>query len=175
MAGVTFIKRSSIPVSVKGKVASGPSVSVSDKGQVSFNSIASKFLESETVALAMDEDTNTLYVFKKSAKQVAKLDPSEFFTLRKAKKGDTYSFAGTNLLRAKTKYNFAESGNQTFTPVMDEAKGVLTVQLPVGSLAKKPSAPRKKKAKAPAAVQAEAGSTQVLPTTDTEELTLDAA
>lgn len=176
---LTFLKRTEVPASVKGKVASDPSISISDKGQISLNTLATKLLNGKFLLLPAF-DSGKLYLFTRDSKvkAVAAYPDSEFFTLRASKKGGTASFAGTNMLR-NTKlfgdnlYDFGASGNQTFAVTNDEKNGALVITLPKGSLAKRAVTPRKKKAKV-TSIKAEAGSTEAMPV-ESDDLILESA
>ena len=111
------------------------------------------------------------------AKAVAKVEDKDKIALRAAKKGGTVSFAGSAILKDAATfgshiYDYKASGNQTFVISEDTKNGCLTFELPKGSLTPKPVVHREKKVKAPASVQAEVGSTMILPEPELE-LTLN--
>ncbi len=167
---ITFVKRSTLPAAVKGKIGSNQ-VTVNGNGQIVLSSIATKCLNgSEHVGMAFagDEKETKVYLFAESAKAVAKVDKKDLIKLNTSKKSKTTSFSGAAILRAMKDfgaegvYEFSKSGNQSFASEWDEKASALTFILPVGSLTPKPVVHREKKVKvAPGTgVKAEAGSTQ---------------
>lgn len=176
---LTFMKRSAIPVATRGKVSTSPSVTISDKGQIMFNKLASEFLADKKVAFAFDG--NKMYVFRGDAKSVAKVAAEEFFQLGKSEKNGTmYISAGALLKTCPVPYDYAKSGNQGFIPTVDKDKGFLMVELPAsGSLTAKPKVARVKKPKT-GGTQAAANSTNSSAVDKaiadaTDEIELDAA
>jgi hypothetical protein len=159
---LVFVKRSSIPVAVKGKSATNPTVTISDKGQMILNSLATKFLGSELKA-AVAYDAGVLYLFRKGSKSTEKLPDSELWAFLRTKgmkdktsgirKDGTSCFcAVSRLLTSKETfgdniYDYAKSGTQTFTATADEKNGCLKFSLPVGALIAKPKVARVKKVK----------------------------
>jgi hypothetical protein len=172
---LTFVKRSSIPASVKGKVATAPAVSVGSNGQIQLNTLASKHFNGD-LHFAMANEGGKIYMFPKGSKLIAKVADSDLFEFKVGKKTKTLFFSATNFLRSKetfgeAMYDFAKSGNQTFSAVIDEKSNALIFELPKGSLTPKPIVPRKKKEK----VAGTAATPVTVPATtvETEELVLE--
>lgn len=171
---LTFIKRSSIPIAVKGKVATEPTVTITDAGQIRLNSLSTKFLNGNNkAAIGYDADKKKLYIIRADAKLASKLDEKELFTFGHGKKDTNLYVSGAGLLRGETKYDFATSGNQVFKSTLDDKNGCIVIDLPEGALAKKPTTPRKRKAKVAVGTVANPGSTVGTPTAPVvEELVL---
>ena len=177
---LTFVKRSELPVAVKGKVGTC-SVMVSNKGQVGLTSLAAKALNGVNhIAMAFMGQDVFLLIPDAPLVTKAKLETKDMIGLNKAKKGGTVSFPGTAVLDkmveygADAKYEFRASGNQTFPATWDEKNKALKFTLPAGSLTPKPVTHREKKVKV-SAVKAEAGSisgTAVEQTIEDGELSL---
>jgi len=154
---VTFVKRSSLPVTRIGKAGS-MSITISGNGQVSLSKLATEALKGAArVAIGFDAATGTVALYAPSPR-IEKLLPKkeDWVTLRHAKKGVSDSFAGSAILRDKDTfgahlYDFKASGNQTFAVAANEKEGCITFSLPKGKLTPKPVVPRKKKAAVPAA------------------------
>ncbi len=176
---VTFLKRSTLPAAVKGKVGT-LSVGISNMGQVTLSSLATKAINGAThLALAFDNGKVMLFTPDAPIVAKAKLDTKDMIELRKAKKGGTVSFSGAAILRDAntfgTKlYDFKSSGNQTFAVTVDEKNKAVTFELPEGKMTPKPVVKRERKVK-PASVKAEAGSTVAISEPATDELVLDVA
>ena len=162
---VTFIKRSAIPVAMKGKEGS-LSVAVGGNGSITFSTKATKHLGNPVkVAIAFDSDSRKLFVVPKGSKSVAKLAETEFFDVRHSKKGGTCALSGgASFLKAKevfgdATYDYAGSGNQSFSA--NEEKEGISFVLPAGTVAKRPTVARKprKKKDVPAGTPANPGST----------------
>lgn len=175
---IQFLKRSTLPEAVKGKVGT-QSISITENGQIMLSTLSTKLLGGvRKVALAFDKGKVFLFFPDAPIVKKADMEDKDFVVLKDSKKGGQVYFGGAALLRdAKTFgdhiYNFSDSGNQTFALVMDEKNKALTFDLPKGAIAKRPVTARKKKAKAPAGVKAEVGSTQVLD--EEPELVLESA
>jgi hypothetical protein len=166
MAGVTFIKRSSVPVAVKGKAATDPTISISEKGQIVLNSLATKWLGSNLVGLGFSE--GKVFLFKETAKALAKMPKEELIAFRKATKGEYLGISGSYILKnsfGDWVYDFAASGNQTFKLTEDTKNDALTFDLPKGAIAARPKAARKPRKTAVKSVKAEVGSTVAQPAT----------
>lgn len=181
-----FVKRDTLPVAQKGRSA-GPSVSVSENGQVTFNAASCTHLggrEVTKVAVAFDKESGKFAVYPSThaAVKKAKLADESLFVVRytkeKNKKGQKQALAGTissmsSMLRDRG-YEYKKSGQQSFPVTLSDA-GVLGFELPSGALMAKPKVARKKKATASTPVAA-SGPVEVPPTTEsTEELVLDVA
>lgn len=157
---VTFIKRSTIPVSVKGKVATEPFVAITEKGQLALNSIATKYLGTENkVGIGFDKENKKLVLFIRGSKALAKIDDKELFTLSRGKdgKGRNAFMTATTLLKSTDVfgdhlYDFNASGGQTFQATYDEKAHSISFEMPKGTLPRKPKVARKKKAKKDATV-----------------------
>ena len=176
MAGLTFVKRSTLPAAIRGKAGS-LSVAVTQHGQIVFSKLATEALNgAKKVVVAFDG--STMYVFQSGAKLVAKVAPEDMINLSFSKKGGTAGFSGSAILRAardfgaSLTYDFAGSGNQTFTPTVDEKNGCLKWTLPE-KLVARPVVKRVKKPKV-GAMLANPGSTNGTPV-EQEELVLEPA
>jgi hypothetical protein len=159
---LTFVKRSTVPVAMKGKEGT-TSVMVGGNGSITFSTKATKALGEGTVkiAIAFDADSRKLLIVPKGAKAVAKLPDSEFFDLRQVKGGTSAISGGGSFLKSSAVfgtalYDYAKSGNQSFD-VTVEKEGI-SFTLPAGSLTARPVVHRVKKVKAAATV-ANPGST----------------
>jgi hypothetical protein len=183
--GLSFVKRSEMPVAQKGK-SSGPSVSVTENGQVAFNAAASEGLGGRAitkVAIAHDSETGQFGVYPKGHKSVAKLTDADMFDIRwnkeKNKKGQKQSLSGTvssmsGLLKANG-YDYKASGQQSFAVTIGK-DNVLSFTLPKGKLTPKPKNPRKPKVAPAAPAAPESGNGPVIPpTSGSDELVLDVA
>jgi hypothetical protein len=176
MAGLTFVKRSTLPAAMRGKAGS-LSVAITHNGQVVFSKLATEALAGAKKVVAAF-DGATMYVFQSGAKLVAKVAPEDQISLSFSKKGGTASFSGAAILRAAVDfgashlYDFKNSGNQTFIPVNDEKNGCLKWTLPE-KLTARPVVKRAKKAKA-TATNANPGSTDGTPVME-DELVLEPA
>lgn len=173
---VTFVKRSTLPVAVKGKVGT-LQVTITGNGQVQLSSIATKFFGGDA-KLVMGFDAGKVYLFRSDAKVVAKVADQDKISIRYAKKGGTSGFSGSAILRDTNTfgnhiYDFKASGNQSFPCTEDAKNGCLIFDLPAGKLAPKPVVHREKKVKSAGTV-ANPGETSGTPL-ETEELVLDAA
>lgn len=153
---ITFVKRSSIPVSVKGKAATEPTIAITEKGQIALNSIATKYLgDQNLVGIGFDKDNKRLVLYIKGSKSIAKVDDKELFKLSRGKegKGRNAFMTATNLLRDVATfgdhlYDFAGSGGQTFPVSYDEKSLTLTIDMPKGTLPRRPKVARKKRGSA---------------------------
>lgn len=163
---IQFIKRSTIPVTTsgKGKAATEPRVSITDRGVVVLNSLATKFLGSHRVGLGYD--AGKIYFIKEDSKLMAKADKDKDLLpfkpeYKKAKDGTkkatgVMAYNGKDMFKSSFNehvYDFAASGYQNFPMVADNEKGYLVFDLPKGALPKrevKKRQPRKAKTAAPA-------------------------
>ena len=151
---LTFVKRSSIPASVKGKVAASPSVGIGGNGQLTLNTLASKFFNGDlSFGLAADGESGTVTLYSKAAKAIAKAKPEDLCEFKVGKKTKTLFWSATNFLKLDSiwganKYDYAKSGNQTFEATIDEKAGTLSFVLPKGAMAPRPVVHRVKKPKA---------------------------
>ena len=176
MAGLTFVKRSTLPAAIRGKAGS-LSVAITSNGQIVFSKLATEALNGAKKVVAAF-DGATVYVFQSGAKLVAKVAPEDMISLNFSKKGGTASFSGAAILRAAKDfgashvYDFKISGNQTFTPTVDEKNGCLKWSLPE-KLTARPTVHRVKKPKV-TAMRAESGSTSGTPVME-DELVLEPA
>jgi|SRR5215467_275241 len=167
---LTFIKRSSLPVATKGKAATEPKITISDKGQLTLNPVATAFLKGNgKVGLGFDKDTGTVYFIRHDHKSVEKLGDEDLLHFKAPKvkdgkkgKGNILSLSFGTALQAgldpSHKYNYKDSGSQTFEMKTDEKNKMLSFVLPNGSLTKRPVVTRKRKQKtttttAPASTQ----------------------
>jgi hypothetical protein len=178
MAGLTFVKRSTLPAAVKGKAGS-LSVAITSNGQIVFSKLATAALNgSKKVVVAFDGAT--MYVFQSGAKLVAKVAPEDMISLSFAKKGGTASFSGAAILRAARDfgashvYDFKASGNQTFPPTVDDKNGCVKITLPE-KLAARPVTKRAKKVKVATGTVANPAETHGTPVGEQEELVLEPA
>ena len=181
---LTFVKRSALPVVTHGKTAA-PTVAITEMGQIQLSKMCAEFI-GKAKTLVMAFDATTVYLFKPTAKTVAKVPIEDHVKLsypaqkegQPEKHGCTFS--GAQILRhaneygASGLYDFKASGNQSFPATMDEKNGCITFTLPVGAVARRPFTPRKKKVVAPA-TNANPGEVAGTPVGQDEELVLDAA
>lgn len=160
---VTFIKRSTLPAPVKGKTG-GTSVMIGGNGQISLSKLASDFFPGGQLLIGFDGDK--LCLIRTDSKLAKGSTEADHVTLKHPKKGSGASFAASRELTlaknygASHAYPYKESGNQTFTPTVDETNKIMYFVLPATALAKRPVVKRVKKVVAPS-VRAEAGSTKV--------------
>ncbi len=174
---VTFIKRTDIPVAERGKVATKATVTVTDKGQLTFNSLTIKLMNGEVKAgLGVDKETGEVTVYPKGNAAIAKADEKTLFTFGVGKKSGMFLSAGNFLKMAfgDHVYDYANSGNQSFDVTINEKKGTFSFTLPEGALTPKPKAVRKPRKSKPSSVKAEVGSTEALKVEEVEELVLSA-
>lgn len=148
---LTFVKRSSIPATVKGKTATKAMVAVGENGQIVLNSLASKHFNGD-LHFGMAADGGKVYMFPKGAKALGKTPDSELFEFKKGKKSDALFMSATNFLKSKDVfgehiYDFKASGNQSFDATIDEKNQALIFELPKGSLTPRPKVARDKKKK----------------------------
>jgi hypothetical protein len=162
---MTLIKKSSLPLVTKGSPATEPKITISDKGQLTLNPIAAKWLGGVKTALGFD--AGKLCFFKPDSPTVT--NPKNGFTDadllvwkkpgpnkttgKFPKGGILYLSFGTSLDKAfgDHKYDFRASGSQTFPLTVNEKQGVMYFLLPNGALEKKPSVTRKKRQPKPPA------------------------
>ena len=94
---VTFLKRSTLPAAVKGKVGT-LNVMVGGNGQVILSSLATKALDgAKKVVLGFDN--GTVLLFPDTAPLVKKVAPEDMIELRFAKKGGTAGFSASAILK----------------------------------------------------------------------------
>lgn len=181
---ITFVKRSELPVPVKGKEATN-NVTISESGQLIMSSLVNKFFEGvEQCVVAFD--TLKVYIFKSDAPIVTKaitakkISDKDLISIRRGEKNKNGVFSIGPVLQnaqkygASVTYDYKASGNQQFEVTYDEKNGAVSFSLPEsGKLEHKPVVKREKKAKAPA-TKANPGSTTGTPVQE-EELVLEAA
>jgi hypothetical protein len=164
MATVTFVKRSVLPAAIKGKVGTSQ-ITVAGNGQLILSSVASKLLNgAEKIVMAFMG--MKVFLFLPDAPMVVKgkIEDKDMIKLNHSKKGGTYSFSGSAILKQMTEfgatatYDYKASGNQNFPVTFDEKNKALMFELPEGSLTPKPVVARAKKPKVAPAVSAEVGS-----------------
>lgn len=171
---VQFLKRSTIPAPVKGKVSS-LSVVVNKNGQIQLSKMSHDFIKGNS--LVMGFDGSHVCLFPVTAKAVAKVDEKDYVKLNVNKKGSGATFSASYILDHATEYGashnypFRQSGNQSFACTENEKLECLIFELPATALTAKPVVKRKPKAKPAAAMVAEVGSTVGVPVTE-EELVL---
>lgn len=159
---ITFIRRSTLPVATKGKAATEPKITISDKGQLTLNPVAATYLNANgngKVVLGFDSATGTVYLLRPDHKSAAKVDEKDFiyFKAPKTKEGKkskgnilTLSF-GTALqagLGVDHVYDYKNSGSQTFAMKLgDDKNPLISFVLPKGVLPKRPVVKRQRKPK----------------------------
>lgn len=151
---VTFIKRSTIPVPIKGKLATDPQVTISESGQMTLSTLAVRLLggkECKKVAVGYDREQRQVVVIPQGHKQVAKLEDKELWELKHSKKGNSATLSGSasflnneGVFGSDT-YNYKDSGSQVL-PVI-EKNGYIFYTLPKGALPRRKVTVRKKKDK----------------------------
>lgn len=152
---MTFVRRSSVPVPIKGKVATDPQCTINENGQMVFSTLAMKILGGKAcvkVAIAYDKDKRTVVVFPAGHPKLPKNYPdAELWTIKHSSKGNSAGLSGSgSFLQSEAtfgneRYDYKESGGQTF-PVT-EREGCVMFTLPKGALTRKPKATRVKKEK----------------------------
>jgi hypothetical protein len=180
---MTFVRRSDIPVPVKGKVATSPQVTINENGQMVFSTLAVRVLGGKActkVGVFYDKEKRTIGVFPKGHKAIVKQPDETLWDLKHSSKGNSAGLSGSgsflNDIEHKVfaddgeKYNYKESGGQTF-PVT-ERDGYISFVLPKGKLTPKPKMARAKKAEKKEKVQP---ITANAPAGAPEELTLETA
>ena len=181
---IMFVKRSELPMPTRGKEATSHTVSISDGGQVTLNTLSTKFF-ADSPKVAMAFDGSKAYLFREDAPVVVKaiqgkkLGEKDLIVMRVNAKNHTLAFTASQVIVNSTKYgasvayDFKASGNQTFEATVDEKNKAITFELPEsGKLVPKPHV-RAKKVKAAATVANPAS--QVGTPVTSEELVLDAA
>jgi hypothetical protein len=159
---IKFIKRADIPINTKGKAATEARITISDKGQITFNPVATKFLNGGR-KVALGFDAGKVYFIRPDNKTAAKAEDKDFLVLKapqpdkktgKVKSNILYLSFGTALgtVFGDHLYNFKDSGSQSFPVTLDEKNALMYFTLPNGALPKKPFVPRKKKQKPPTGV-----------------------
>lgn len=164
---VTFIKRSTIPVPIKGKMATDPQVTISESGQMTLSTLAVRLLggkETKKVAVAYDKESRQVVVFPQGHKSIAKMEEKDLWELKHSKKGNSATLSGSaSFLNNETvfgadTYNYKDSGSQVLA--VTEKGGYIIYVLPKGALPRRKVTVRKKKDKvqtitsAPATTQA---------------------
>jgi hypothetical protein len=181
---LSFIKRSDLPVSARGKSAP-PSVSVTEAGQITFSGAACEALGGRKVASvipAYDPETGKVAFYPKGHKATAKQPEDNFIPLRwskeKNKKGKNNSTSatvssGTGILKIAG-YDYKKSGQQNFQVTVGDG-GILSFGLPKGALTPKPKQQRKPRASGKGSVNsgAMAAVGNVPATPQADELVLD--
>ena len=151
---VTFIKRTSIPVPIKGKLATDPQVSISESGQMTLSTLAVKLLggkECKKVGVGYDKESRLLMIFPQGHKSIAKMPDAELWDLKHSKKGNSATLSGSaSFLNnegvfGNEKYNYKESGGQIL-PVVEKG-GAITYTIPKGILERRKVIVRKRKEK----------------------------
>lgn len=151
---INFVKRSQIPIPIKGKAATAPYIAITEKGQLALNSIATKMLgDKKKVGIGFDRDTHELVLFIQGSSVIAKVPEEELFTLSRGKdgKGRNAFMTATGVLKSKDVfgdyplYDFGASGGQTFPATFDDKKLTLRFAMPSGVLPRKPTTARKKR------------------------------
>jgi hypothetical protein len=177
MAGLTFVKRSTLPAPIRGKVGT-LSVAITSNGQIVLSALANTAI-GNVGKVVMAFDGAMAYIFPETAKLVSKVAENDKIHLNKAKKGGTTSFSGAAILRAAKDfgashvYDFKASGGQSFAVAHDEKNGCLKFELPE-KLAARPVVKRTPKPKV-SAVNANPGSIQGDAVLDEPELVLETA
>lgn len=157
---MTFVKKSTLPVLGKGK-ASEPSVTVTDKGQLTFNPAAAKAFGGLRLAvMGFDSDSRKLQI-QAFAKPPKGFEESDCYVIGVQKKSHAAYFSAANLLQSKEYnigYDYKASGSQSFVPAVDVDKHVILITLPAGALTPRPKQTRNKKtAETPKAAAATVG------------------
>lgn len=157
---VTFIKRSSIPVPVRGKLATNPQVTISENGQMTLSTLAVKLIggkEIKKVAVGFEKDSRRVFIFPQGHKNIAKMDEKELWELKRGTKTNSMSatlsgsatFLNNTGVFGDDKYNFKDSGSQVLP--ITEKDGYIFYSLPNGVLPRRQITvrkPRKEKVQA---------------------------
>lgn len=158
---LTFIRRSDIPVPIKGKLATVPQVSINENGQMTFSTLAVKNLGGKActkVAVAYEPDKRRVVVVAKGHKTLEKkaelTGDDSYWDLKHSSKGNSATLSGSGSFLKNLKvfgteselYRYADSGNQIF-PVEIKAEGYVSFTLPKGNLERKQKITRKKRDK----------------------------
>lgn len=144
-----IIKKSSLPVSRVGKVASTLSVTIADNGQIRFSRLASQALGDDCKALWIDwdETKRTLRFVGRKPKDSSVEDAFALgFNKQSYEKGGNkdYYFSAAGVLNL-IKYDYRESGTQVFNANSKDGSHVVEViNLPY-KLAPRPKVARKAK------------------------------
>lgn len=150
MAG---IKRSSLPVIKFGRGAVDPTVTVTDGGQLRFNTLTQKvFGEHKKIFLDFDAKTRELKLMS-TTKPPKDWDEGDLFDLKESKGGGGYISCSTlwNDKAVGIAYDYKASGNQHFKPTLDTEKRKVSFIIPKGALTPAPKQVRTKKVKAASA------------------------
>ena len=184
---LTIAKRV-VPTMGRGQAATEPRVSISAKGQLVFNKLASAALQGYKLALWAFEKSKTGTTCQIQAKikdpaavkfpvKLKGVDEPfnlvDFVPLGVSKKGGTIACSLKGTLTRDTKYDFTNSGLQSFAATVEGNN--ITFELPNGGLTPKVSAPRKpraKKADKAAAVAPPPNGANGAPATEQNELEL---
>jgi hypothetical protein len=155
---MTFVKRSDIPVPIKGKTATSPQVTINENGQMVFSTLAVKVLGGKAcakVGIYYDKDKRIIAVFPQGHKTIAKASDDQLWGLKHASKGNSAGLSGSGSFLNDTehkvfatddeKYDYKASGGHTF-PVT-EREGFISFVLPKGALTRKAKVTRAKKEK----------------------------
>lgn len=148
-----FVKRSQLPPSVRGKSAGGPTVAITENGQLQLSKTSSDFLkEAKTVVLGFDGLKT--YIILPTAKLVAKVPAEDHCAVSYPKSGSGATISAAAILRsmkefgASVQYDFKASRNQSFVATLDSKNECIVFDLPVeGKLMPKPVAHRTKTTK----------------------------
>lgn len=177
---ITFVKRSTLPAAVKGKIGTSQ-VTINGNGQVVLSSIATKALNGSAhvgMAFAGDATETKVYLFVETAKAVVKADKNDLIKLNVSQKSKTVSFSGAAIFKAMAQfgaegnYEYQKSGNQSFPAEYDAKMDAVVFTIPVGSLTPKPVVHREKKVKVlpGVGIKAEAGKIEAVAPEETLEL-----
>jgi len=156
---VTFVKRVP-PTMGRGMTATEPKVSISAKGQMVFNKLASAALQGYKLALVGFDQTKkgTTCMIQARIKDPSAVkfpvklkglegswDLIDFVPLATSKKGGTIGCSLKSTLARDTKYDYANSGLHSFTATVED--NTVSFEVPHGALTPRPSVPRKPRAK----------------------------
>lgn len=145
---VTFIKRSTLPILGRGKGATGPSVNVSEKGQIGFNPATTKAFGGLKLAVVGFDAATRNFSIQAFAKPPKNYEEADCYVLGYAKKGGGSYFSAAAILQSKELgigYDYKASNSQSFVPTIDAEKHVVSFTLPKGALTPKPRQTRAKK------------------------------
>ena len=181
---MTFVRRTDIPVPIKGKVATSPQVTINENGQMVFSTLAVKVLGGKAclkVGVFFDKVNRTIGVFPKGHKAIAKQPDETLWDLKHSSKGNSAGLSGSGSFLSDTehkvfatddeKYLYKESGSQHFP--ITEKDGYISFVLPKGALTPKPKIARAKRTEKKEKVQTISGNNAPAPAAD--ELTLETA
>lgn len=170
-----LIKKSVVPVLVKGRGTGGPSVSVRENGQVAFSTEAGKVFEGKThLVIDWDASDRTMsFKAADAAKPPKGMTKEDLFQIMVTKNGDQkYLNIGGVLKFEGIEYDYKAAGTHSFTAELEGDKVSFT--LPI-KMEMKPKTPRKPKAKGEKVDMSGTGSAAGAAETKEDELEIKAA